>query len=100
MKSFAGVVALDDVSFDVGEGELVGIMVANGAGKTTLFSVIAGNLRANGGSITFNGQRIDGLRSDQISREGIARTFQIVRPFPQYDGPRERDNRRALWTPA
>jgi branched-chain amino acid transport system ATP-binding protein len=81
VKSFAGVVALDRVSFDVGEGELVGIMGANGAGKTTLFSVIAGNLRANDGSITFDGQRIDGLRPDQISRQGIARTFQIVRPF-------------------
>ena len=81
VKLFAGVVALDNVSFDVGEGELVGIMGANGAGKTTLFSVIAGNLRANGGAITFDGRRIDGLRPDQISRQGVARTFQIVRPF-------------------
>jgi branched-chain amino acid transport system ATP-binding protein len=81
VKSFAGVVALDHVSFDVGEGEFVGIMGANGAGKTTLFSVIAGNLRANDGSITFDGRRIDGLRPDQISRQGVARTFQIVRPF-------------------
>ena len=81
VKSFAGVVALDHVSFEVGEGEFVGIMGANGAGKTTLFSVIAGNLRANDGSITFDGQRIDGLRPDQISRQGVARTFQIVRPF-------------------
>jgi branched-chain amino acid transport system ATP-binding protein len=81
VKSFAGVVALDQVSFDVGEGELVGIMGANGAGKTTLFSVIAGNLRANDGAITFDGHRIDGLRPDQISRQGVARTFQIVRPF-------------------
>jgi branched-chain amino acid transport system ATP-binding protein len=81
VKSFSGVVALDHVSFAVGEGELVGIMGANGAGKTTLFSVIAGNLRANDGSITFDGQRIDGLRPDEICRRGIARTFQIVRPF-------------------
>jgi branched-chain amino acid transport system ATP-binding protein len=81
VKSFAGVVAVDHVSFTVGEGEFVGIMGANGAGKTTLFSVIAGNLRANDGSITFDGQRIDGLRPDQISRRGVARTFQIVRPF-------------------
>jgi branched-chain amino acid transport system ATP-binding protein len=81
VKSFAGVVALDHVSFAVDDGELVGIMGANGAGKTTLFSVIAGNLRANEGSITFDGRRIDGLRPDQISRHGIARTFQIVRPF-------------------
>jgi branched-chain amino acid transport system ATP-binding protein len=81
VKSFSGVVALDQVSFTVGEGEFVGIMGANGAGKTTLFSVIAGNLRANDGSITFDGKRIDGLRPDQISRSGVARTFQIVRPF-------------------
>jgi branched-chain amino acid transport system ATP-binding protein len=81
VKSFAGVVALDHVSFEVGEGELVGIMGANGAGKTTLFSVIAGNLRANDGATTFDGRRIDGLRPDQINRQGVARTFQIVRPF-------------------
>ncbi|MGB7102937.1 MAG: ABC transporter ATP-binding protein [Xanthobacteraceae bacterium] len=81
VKSFAGVVALDNVSFAIDEGELVGIMGANGAGKTTLFSVIAGNLRANDGAIRFDGRRIDGLRPDQISQRGIARTFQIVRPF-------------------
>jgi branched-chain amino acid transport system ATP-binding protein len=81
VKSFAGVVAVDHVSFTVDEGEFVGIMGANGAGKTTSFSVIAGNLRANDGSIIFDGQRIDGLRPDQISRRGVARTFQIVRPF-------------------
>ncbi len=81
VKSFSGIVALDQVSFTVDEGELVGIMGANGAGKTTLFSVIAGNLRANDGSINFDGKRIDGLRPDQISRRGISRTFQIVRPF-------------------
>jgi branched-chain amino acid transport system ATP-binding protein len=81
VKSFSGVVALDHVSFDVAEGEFVGVMGANGAGKTTLFSVIAGNLRANDGTITFDGRRIDGLRPDQISRQGVARTFQIVRPF-------------------
>jgi branched-chain amino acid transport system ATP-binding protein len=81
VKSFSGVVALDHVSFDVAEGEFVGVMGANGAGKTTLFSVIAGNLRANDGTITFDGRRIDGLRPDQISRKGVARTFQIVRPF-------------------
>jgi branched-chain amino acid transport system ATP-binding protein len=81
VRRFRGVEALDQVSFSVAEGEIVGIMGANGAGKTTLFSVIAGNLRPNAGSITFAGQRIDGLRPDQVSRCGVARTFQIVRPF-------------------
>jgi branched-chain amino acid transport system ATP-binding protein len=81
VRRFRGVVALDEISFTVGEGEIVGIMGANGAGKTTLFSVIAGNLRPNAGSVTFADQRIDGLRPDQVSRCGVARTFQIVRPF-------------------
>ena len=80
-KHFSGVVALNDISFAVGEREFVGIMGANGAGKTTLFSIIAGNLRPNDGSIIFDDHRIDGLRPDQISRRGVARTFQIVRPF-------------------
>jgi branched-chain amino acid transport system ATP-binding protein len=81
VRRFRGVVALDDVSFTVNEGEIAGIMGANGAGKTTLFSIIAGNLRPHAGQIIFAGQRIDGLRPDQVSRSGIARTFQIVRPF-------------------
>jgi len=81
IRRFRGIVAVDRVSFTVGEGEIVGIMGANGAGKTTLFSIIAGNLRPHAGSITFAGQRIDGLRPDQVSRCGVARTFQIVRPF-------------------
>ncbi len=80
-KTFSGVVALDSVSFSVGEHDFVGIMGANGAGKTTLFSIIAGNLRPTRGSVAFAGSRIDGLRPDQISARGIARTFQIVRPF-------------------
>lgn len=80
-KSFSGVTALNDISFNVEEGEFVGIMGANGAGKTTLFSVIAGNLRPDKGTLSFDNERIDGLRPDQVSRRGIARTFQIVRPF-------------------
>lgn len=80
-KRFGGLRALSDVSFAVGEGELVGLMGANGAGKTTLFSLIAGNSRPTSGAITFAGARIDGQRPDVICRRGIARTFQIVRPM-------------------
>jgi branched-chain amino acid transport system ATP-binding protein len=81
-KRFGGVIAVRGVSLTIRPMELVGVIGANGAGKTTLFSLIAGNQRPSAGSITFNGERIDGLRPDQVSRRGIARTFQIVRPFP------------------
>src|ERR1700722_19217671 len=80
-KRFGGVTALEDVSFHVKPGEIVGLMGANGAGKTTLFAVIAGNTRPNAGEIIWQGESLLGLRPDQIARRGIARTFQIVRPF-------------------
>jgi branched-chain amino acid transport system ATP-binding protein len=80
-KSFGGLRALNDVSFAVGAGEIVGIMGANGAGKTTLFSLIAGHERPSDGEIVFDGHRLAGLRPHQICRLGVARTFQIVRPF-------------------
>ena len=81
-KRFGGLTALSGVSFSVAAGETVGIMGANGAGKTTLFSLIAGNARPSAGAIAFAGRRIDGLSPDRICRLGIARTFQIVKPFP------------------
>ena len=81
-KRFGGLTALSGVSFSVAAGETVGIMGANGAGKTTLFSLIAGNARPSSGTIAFGGGRIDGLSPDRICRLGIARTFQIVKPFP------------------
>ena len=80
-RRFGGIVAVDDVSFTVGSGEILGLIGANGAGKTTLFSLIAGNRRPTAGTIVFDGRRIDRLRPDQVSRRRIARTFQIVRPF-------------------
>lgn len=80
-KSFGGLKALHDVSFDVDEGEIFGLMGANGAGKTTLFAVIAGQIRASSGEVRLRGKRITGLRPNQICRRGISRTFQIVRPF-------------------
>ena len=80
-KFFGGVRALSDVSFDVAAGEIVGIMGANGAGKTTLFSLIAGHEHASAGEIVFDGRDLRGLRPYEICRLGVARTFQIVRPF-------------------
>ncbi|WP_054312018.1 ABC transporter ATP-binding protein [Mesorhizobium sp. 1M-11] len=80
-KQFGGLKALQDVSFSVDEGTIFGLMGANGAGKTTLFGVIAGQIRPNGGSISFAGKTLAGQRPDQICRLGLGRTFQIVRPF-------------------
>ncbi len=81
-KSFGGLTALDGVSFDVPAGAIVGLMGANGAGKTTLFSLIAGNAQPSSGDIHYQGRSLVGLRPDQICRLGVARTFQIVKPFP------------------
>jgi branched-chain amino acid transport system ATP-binding protein len=81
-KRFGGVTALSDVTFDVAAGETVGVMGANGAGKTTLFSLIAGNARPTSGAIAYEARTITGLTPDRICRLGIARTFQIVKPFP------------------
>jgi len=81
-KRFGGLTALADVSLDVAAGETLGVMGANGAGKTTLFSLIAGNARPTAGDIAYEGRTITGLSPDRICRLGIARTFQIVKPFP------------------
>jgi branched-chain amino acid transport system ATP-binding protein len=80
-KFFGGLRAVGDVSFTVDAGEIVGIMGANGAGKTTLFSLIAGNERPSGGEILLDGRPLAGLPPHRICRLGVARTFQIVRPF-------------------
>ena len=80
-RNFGGVVAVDSVDLSVQTGEIVGLMGANGAGKTTLFSMIAGNLHPSAGEIEFDDRRIDRLRPDQVCRLGVARAFQIVRPF-------------------
>ena len=80
-KTFGGLSALRGVSFEIKQGEIVGIMGANGAGKTTLFSLIGGHERPSSGEIMFAGRSIAGLRPHQVCRLGIARTFQIVRPF-------------------
>ena len=81
-RRFRGLVAVDQVSSAVPRGAIFAVIGANGAGKTTLFSMIAGALVPDGGSISFAGQPIHGLSADAVCRRGIARTFQIVRPFP------------------
>jgi branched-chain amino acid transport system ATP-binding protein len=80
-RRFGGVRALNDISFDMQAGEILGLMGANGAGKTTLFSIVAGNIPPSVGEIWFDDHRIDGLGPHRVNRLGIARTFQIVRPF-------------------
>lgn len=80
-KRYGGVQALYDVSLAVPEGKAVGLMGANGAGKTTLFSLVAGNDRPSSGDIRLRGKSIVGLAPHRICRLGVARTFQIVRPF-------------------
>jgi len=81
-KRFSGVRAVQDVSFTVAQGEIFALIGPNGAGKTTLFNLIAGALTPDEGTIHFAGERIDALTPDEACRRGIARTFQIVRPFP------------------
>jgi branched-chain amino acid transport system ATP-binding protein len=81
-KRFAGLIAVDQVSFEVAAGEIFAVIGPNGAGKTTLFAMIAGALAPDEGAVTFAGARIDGLTPDAVCGRGIARTFQIVRPFP------------------
>jgi len=80
-KSFRGLRAVQDVSFAVPEGGIVGLIGPNGAGKTTCFNMIAGTFAADAGSIVFQGKPIHRLRPDQVCAAGIGRTFQIVKPF-------------------
>lgn len=81
-KFFGGLGVLSNISFGIGEREIVGLIGPNGAGKTTLFNVITGIYRPNKGSIRFGGKDLVGLKPHQICRAGIARTFQLVRLFP------------------
>jgi branched-chain amino acid transport system ATP-binding protein len=83
IKSFGGLMALCEVNFEIVEGEIFGVIGPNGSGKTTLFNVITGFLKANSGRVTFMGKDITGLPPHQICRQGIARIFQIVKPFSQ-----------------
>jgi branched-chain amino acid transport system ATP-binding protein len=81
-KRFRGLLAVDQVGFEVPRGAIFAVIGPNGAGKTTLFNMIAGNFVPDSGAVTFAGERIDGLPPDRVCRRGIGRTFQLVRPFP------------------
>lgn len=80
-KSFGGVAANVDISFDVQPGEILGLIGPNGAGKTSLFNSISGDVVPDAGEIRLSGQRVSGLPAEQCSLLGIARTFQVVRSF-------------------
>jgi branched-chain amino acid transport system ATP-binding protein len=81
-KRFGGLVALNEVDFNVDEGEMVGLIGPNGAGKTTLFNIISGTFPPTKGTIKFEGEDISGFGAYKICRLGIARTFQTPKPFP------------------
>jgi branched-chain amino acid transport system ATP-binding protein len=80
-KSFGGVAANVDISFDVSEGEILGLIGPNGAGKTSLFNAIAGEVNPDKGEIRLAGERISGLGPVACAARGVARTFQVVRSF-------------------
>jgi len=81
-RHFGGVSAVFELSFSVNEGEILGLIGPNGAGKTTVFNLITGFVRPSRGAIRLHGQSVVGLRPHAVARRGIARTFQIVKPFP------------------
>ena len=80
-KSFGGLCAVQRVSFDLAEGEVLGLIGPNGAGKTTLFHMVSGFLPPDEGTITFAGEPLTGLRPHEICLRGLVRTFQVARPF-------------------
>lgn len=80
-KRFAGFAAVNDVSFEIGRGEILGLIGPNGSGKSTTFSLIAGLHKPTAGEVLLEGERISGLAPHAICRRGIGRTFQIPRPF-------------------
>ena len=80
-KAFGGVLAINRVSFDLNQGEVLGLIGPNGAGKSTLFNIITGLFKPNAGRIRFGDRDITAMAPHKICRFGIARTFQLVKPF-------------------
>jgi branched-chain amino acid transport system ATP-binding protein len=81
-KQIGGLLAVNNVSLSVGEGEIVGLVGPNGAGKTTLLNIISGITVPTAGKVTFGGEDITGLKADKICKKGITKTFQIAESFP------------------
>jgi len=81
-RFFGGLRAVGNLSFEVAEGEIPGLIGPNGAGKTTVFNLVTGFVRPSGGDVWLEGRSVVGLRPHAVARRGIARTFQIVKPFP------------------
>lgn len=104
-KRFRGLIAVSDVDLDLPAGSICSLIGPNGAGKSTLFNLVTGYVPPSAGTIEFDGRRIDGMPTDRISQMGIARAFQISKPFPGLsvfdnvrvgalfgaDGPRDAD---------
>ncbi len=82
-KHFGGIVAVDGVSFEVHDGEILGIIGPNGSGKSTLFNCILGQLQPSGGEVRLDGKSITGMRPCDLNRLGVSRTFQLLQIFPQ-----------------
>jgi branched-chain amino acid transport system ATP-binding protein len=82
-KSFGGITAVNDVSFDVREGEILGIIGPNGSGKSTLFNCVLGQLLPNAGEVRVDGKPTTGMRPCDLNRLGVSRTFQLLQVFPQ-----------------
>ena len=82
-KAFGGVTAVDDVTFTVGRGEILGIIGPNGSGKSTLFNCILGQLQPTSGAVRVDGKPTTGMRPCDLNRLGVSRTFQLIQVFPQ-----------------
>lgn len=82
IKIFGGLIAVNSASLHVNQGEILGLVGPNGSGKTTLINVISGQYQANGGEMFFAGEKLGDLQPNQLAHLGIARTYQIPRPFP------------------
>ncbi len=81
-KRFGGVTANDGISFELRAGEILGVIGPNGAGKSTLFDLLTGFQRPDAGTVLLDGRDVTGMRPDRISRKGVGRTFQKLKPFP------------------